>query len=128
MAQQLTLRLPSDAARETATTCVARPPRLTALAREEVMAARKSIKASAPPGRAPAVTLDDIEAARRTMTNAIVATDCDCSRTLSEILGCKVWLKFENQQFTASFKERGAVNRLSALSEAERTRGVIAMS
>jgi len=92
------------------------------------MAARKSIKASAPPGRAPAVTLDDIEAARRTMTDAIVATDCDCSRTLSEILGCKVWLKFENQQFTASFKERGAVNRLSALSEAERTRGVIAMS
>ena len=61
-------------------------------------------------------------------TGAIVETDCDWSRTLSEILGCKVWLKFENQQFTASFKERGALNRLSALSPAERKRGVIAMS
>ncbi len=92
------------------------------------MAARKSIKTSTPPAKTPAVTLDDIEAARRTMTDAIVQTDCNCSRTLSEILGCKVWLKFENQQFTASFKERGAVNRLSALSAVEKARGVIAMS
>jgi threonine dehydratase len=92
------------------------------------MAERKSIRASASPASAPAVTLDDIEAAQRTMADAIVQTDCNCSRTLSEIVGSKVWLKFENQQFTASFKERGAVNRLSALSEAEKTRGVIAMS
>ena len=54
------------------------------------------------------------------LAGAIVETDCDWSRTLSAILGCKVWLKFENQQFTASFKERGALNRLSALSAAER--------
>jgi threonine dehydratase len=74
------------------------------------------------------VTLQDIEAARRCLTGAIVETDCDWSRTLSEILGCKVWLKFENLQFTASFKERGALNRLSALSADERRRGVIAMS
>jgi threonine dehydratase len=91
------------------------------------MAARKSIRTSPAPGKAP-VTLDDIEMARRTMTGAIVETDCDWSRTLSEILGCKVWLKFENQQFTASFKERGALNRLSALTAAEKERGVIAMS
>jgi threonine dehydratase len=74
------------------------------------------------------VTLDDIEAARRTLAGAIVETDCDWSRTLSEILGCKVWLKFENLQFTASFKERGALNRLTALTAEERKRGVIAMS
>jgi threonine dehydratase len=93
------------------------------------MAALKSVGSSASHGGdAPSVTLDDIEAARRVTTGNIVATDCNWSRTLSEILGCKVWLKFENQQFTASFKERGAVNRLSALSDAERTRGVIAMS
>ena len=84
-----------------------------------------------PPRRRPQRTrhrLDDVEAARARLTGAIVDTDCDWSRTLSEILGCKVWLKFENQQFTASFKERGALNRLSALSAGERKRGVIAMS
>ena len=74
------------------------------------------------------VTLDDVEAARGRLRGAIVETDCDFSRTLSEILGCRVWLKFENLQFTASFKERGALNRLSALSAEERKRGVIAMS
>ena len=74
------------------------------------------------------VTLDDVEAARQRLRGAIVETDCDFSRTLSEILGCRVWLKFENLQFTASFKERGALNRLSALSADERKRGVIAMS
>src|SRR6185503_4045357 len=46
----------------------------------------------------------------------------------SSMLGCKLWLKFENQQFTASFKERGALNRLSVLSPKEQKRGVIAMS
>jgi threonine dehydratase len=93
------------------------------------MAAHETVRASASHGGgAPSVTLDDVEAARGTMMGAIVETDCNWSRTLSEILGCKVWLKFENQQFTASFKERGAINRLSALSEAEKARGVIAMS
>jgi threonine dehydratase len=74
------------------------------------------------------VTIEAIEAARRRLTGAIIETDCDWSRTLSAILNCKLWLKFENLQFTASFKERGALNRLSALSEEERRRGVIAMS
>jgi threonine dehydratase len=75
-----------------------------------------------------AVTLDDIEAARGRLSGAIVDTDCSWSRTLSDILGCKLWLKFENQQFTASFKERGALNRLSLLEPDEKRRGVIAMS
>ena len=75
-----------------------------------------------------AVTLRDVEAARVRLTGALIDTDCNWSRTLSDILSCKVWLKFENQQFTASFKERGALNRLSLLQPAEKERGVIAMS
>jgi threonine dehydratase len=74
------------------------------------------------------VTLEMIEAARGRVLGEIVETDCDRSRTLSQMLGCTIWLKFENLQFTASFKERGAINRLSVLSEEERRRGVIAMS
>jgi len=74
------------------------------------------------------VTLEAIEAARGRVQREIVATDCDRSRTLSQMLDCTIWLKFENLQFTASFKERGAINRLSALSDKERQLGVIAMS
>jgi threonine dehydratase len=50
------------------------------------------------------------------------------SRTLSQITGCQVFLKFENLQYTASFKERGACNKLAQLSAEERARGVVAMS
>jgi threonine dehydratase len=74
------------------------------------------------------VKLADIATAATTLGGAIMHTACNQSRTLSEICGCNIWLKFENQQFTASFKERGALNRLSALSAEERRRGVIAMS
>ncbi len=74
------------------------------------------------------VSFADIEAAQRTLAGAVVKTDFDRSRTVSAMLGCDIWLKFENLQFTASFKERGALNRLAALSSAERRRGVIAMS
>lgn len=70
----------------------------------------------------------DIKAAAATLHGAVMETPCNRSRTLSEICGCNLWLKFENLQFTSSFKERGALNRLSALSAAERERGVIAMS
>lgn len=87
------------------------------------MRARKPAKSGALP-----VSLDDVEAARGRLAGAIVDTDCDWSRTLSQIAGCKIWLKFENLQFTASFKERGALNRLSTLSAEEKRRGVIAMS
>jgi threonine dehydratase len=75
-----------------------------------------------------AVTLADVEKAAKTIVGSVLVSDFDPSRTLSEILGCKVWLKFENLQFTASFKERGALNRLTALDAAQRKRGVIAMS
>jgi threonine dehydratase len=70
----------------------------------------------------------DIAAAAKTIGDSLIATECNYSRTLSEICGCEIWLKFENLQFTSTFKERGALNRLNALSAAERRRGVIAMS
>jgi threonine dehydratase len=74
------------------------------------------------------VTLADVRAAAATIRGAVIVTKCSASRTLSSILGCQVWLKFENLQFTSTFKERGALNRLTALSPDERRRGVIAMS
>jgi threonine dehydratase len=74
------------------------------------------------------VTLADVRAAEDVVRGAIVETPCSYSRTLSAICGCDLWLKFENLQFTSSFKERGALNRLTALSAEERQRGVVAMS
>src|SRR5690242_2707387 len=74
------------------------------------------------------VKLTDITAAATTIGGSILHTACNQSRTLSEICGCRIWLKFENLQFTSSFKERGALNRLSALSAEERRNGVITMS
>jgi threonine dehydratase len=74
------------------------------------------------------VTLRDIEAAAGVLAGFVKRTSFERSRTLSDITGASVWLKFENLQFTATFKERGALNRLSALSADERRRGVIAVS
>ena len=74
------------------------------------------------------VTFADVKKAAETIRGAVAVTDCDESRTLSEMLGARIWLKFENLQFTAAFKERGALNRLAALTPDERRRGVIAMS
>jgi len=74
------------------------------------------------------VTLRDIEAAADVLAGAVRQTNFERSRTLSDISGAHIWLKFENLQFTATFKERGALNRLSALSAEERRRGVIAAS
>jgi threonine dehydratase len=75
-----------------------------------------------------AVTLERIRAAAEEIRGAIVETPCLHSRTLSEIAGCDVLLKCENLQFTASFKERGALVKLLSLSDEERQRGVVAMS
>lgn len=74
------------------------------------------------------VTPADVTAAAATIRGSVLVTDFSRSRTLGEMCGCDLWLKFENQQFTSSFKERGALNRLAALSADERRRGVIAMS
>jgi threonine dehydratase len=74
------------------------------------------------------ITLDDIKAAAETIAGNVERTPTRPSRTLSEIAGCEIWLKFENLQFTASFKDRGAYNKLHSLTAEERKRGVIAMS
>jgi threonine dehydratase len=74
------------------------------------------------------VTLEAVEDAAGVLAGVVKRTNFDRSRTLSDITGADVWLKFENLQFTATFKERGALNRLSALSAEERGRGVIACS
>jgi threonine dehydratase len=74
------------------------------------------------------VALSDVQAAARIIAGQIVRTPCLRSQTLSALLGARVWLKFENLQFTSSFKERGAVVKLTSLSPAERAAGVIAMS
>ena len=72
--------------------------------------------------------LTDIEAAAERLSGQVLDTPCVESRTLSQLVGCRVFLKFENLQYTASFKERGACNKLAQLSEEERARGVVAMS
>ena len=74
------------------------------------------------------VTLADIEAAAKAIEGQIEHTPLRYSRTLSEITGAQVWIKFENLQFTASFKERGALNKLLSLTNSEKAAGVIAMS
>jgi threonine dehydratase len=74
------------------------------------------------------VTIEDIRAAAQRISGAVERTPCVHSRTLSRLAGAEVFLKFENLQFTASFKERGALNKLLSLGEPEKKRGVIAMS
>lgn len=73
-------------------------------------------------------TFADIEAAAARMKGQIAATPCAVSHTLSRICGCELFLKFENHQFTASFKERGALNKLLGLLPREKVAGVVAMS
>jgi threonine dehydratase len=74
------------------------------------------------------LTVADIHAAAKRLQGHILDTPCMPSRTLSAIAGCEVFLKFENLQFTASFKERGALNKLAQLTAEERARGVLAVS
>ena len=74
------------------------------------------------------LTIDDVRAAAARIEGSVVRTPMLRSQTLSQIAGCEIWLKFENQQFTAAYKERGALNALLLLSEEQRQRGVIAAS
>ena len=75
-----------------------------------------------------AVTLARIAQARRTIAGAVLRTPLFKAPGLSELTGAEVFVKYENMQVTNSFKERGAVNKLAALPEPARARGVIAMS
>ncbi|MEM9035446.1 MAG: threonine ammonia-lyase [Actinomycetota bacterium] len=70
----------------------------------------------------------DVELAADRLADGIVTTPCLRSATLSQLTGAEVWLKFENQQFTGSFKDRGSLRRLLELDDDERRRGVIALS
>jgi threonine dehydratase len=74
------------------------------------------------------VSIDDVRAAHARIRESIVRTPTLFSRTLSELTGAKVYLKFENLQFTAAYKERGALNTLLQLDAESRARGVIAAS
>ena len=74
------------------------------------------------------LSLEDIQAAAGRIAGHVERTPCRHSRTLSQITGAEVWVKFENLQFTAAYKERGALNKLSRLTKEERARGVIAAS
>ncbi len=83
------------------------------------------------PDRAPTslpVTFADVEAAANAIADAVEITPARHSRILSTLAGADIFLKFENLQFTASFKERGALNKLLSLDEGARKRGVAAMS
>src|SRR5689334_6238791 len=74
------------------------------------------------------VTLADIKAARGVIAGQVLRTPMLPAPRLSALTGASVFVKYENLQVTNSFKERGALNKLAALSAAERARGVIAMS
>jgi len=80
---------------------------------------------SSPDLRAASVTIADVRNAHDRISDVIVRTPCELSRTLSGIVGANVHLKFENLQYTGSFKGRGALNRLLDVAPG---RGVIAMS
>ena len=73
-------------------------------------------------------TIDEVRTAAKRIHGAVIRTPMLVSRTLSEAIGAEVWLKFENLQFTAAYKERGALNKLLQLTPEERARGVIAAS
>lgn len=74
------------------------------------------------------ISFRDIEWAASRLQGQVLRTPCVESRTLSQLTGAQVFLKFENLQYTASFKERGACNKLSKLGESARAQGVVAMS
>ncbi|MDP6055040.1 MAG: pyridoxal-phosphate dependent enzyme, partial [Candidatus Latescibacteria bacterium] len=74
------------------------------------------------------ITYHDIEKAADQIKGVLVRTPCSVSQTLSAITGAEIYLKFENLQFTAAFKERGALVKLMSLTPEERKQGIIAMS
>lgn len=74
------------------------------------------------------ITLQDVQAARQRLGRAIYHTPCPVSLTLSKLCGCHTYFKLENLQMTGSFKERGALNKLLQLTDAEKHAGVVAAS
>jgi threonine dehydratase len=99
------------------------PPRCTAVCCDLCVAAEAVGQAEPLP-----VSIDDVRIAAGAIQSGIARTPTAVSTTLSAITGAEIVVKFESFQFTASFKERGALNRLLALSDEERRRGVVAVS
>ncbi|MHA6722780.1 threonine ammonia-lyase [Sphingomonas sp. RS2018] len=87
------------------------------------MATKPAATASALP-----ITLADVQAAAGRIAGHVVRTPTLHSKTLSALTGANVWIKFENLQFTAAYKERGALNTLLQLDDVARAKGVIAAS
>lgn len=81
-----------------------------------------------PPDPRLAVSIEAIRAAAQRLNGRVERTPMRRSRALSEATGADVWVKYENDQYTAAFKERGALNKLLQLSDTEKKRGVIAAS
>ena len=77
---------------------------------------------------ATSVTAEDIRAAGRTIAGEVIRTPLVAAPRLGEILGCELYLKLENQQYTGSFKDRGGLNKLKSLTPEQAKLGVIAMS
>ena len=102
--------------------CAAKPKALT---RGAIMSATVQTTSPATPAD---LTLDTVRAAAQRIAGAVVKTPLMHSITLSQITGADIWLKFENLQFTAAYKERGALNALLQLTDEQRARGVIAAS
>src|SRR4026208_914683 len=86
------------------------------------------VRRMAPRPETPPIALADIEAARRVIAGVVLRTPMLPAPKLSALTGAEVFVKYENLQVTNSFKDRGALVKLSALDEIQRKRGVIAMS
>ncbi|MEJ2322783.1 MAG: threonine ammonia-lyase [Gammaproteobacteria bacterium] len=74
------------------------------------------------------ISINDIELARQRIGGEILLTPCAYSEKLSQLTGCELWLKLDNLQKTGSFKDRGALNKILSLSDAERAAGIVAAS
>ncbi len=74
------------------------------------------------------VSIDDVQKARKVISGTIRETEIDKSYSASQLLGSEVFFKYENTQFTGSFKLRGALNKIANLTEAEKKAGVVASS
>lgn len=107
---------------------VLRPTGLQALGVSVTARAMTNPATSAAQHAASLLTIDDVRAAAGRIAGAVVRTPTLHSRTLSQITGADIWLKFENQQFTAAYKERGALNAMLLLGGEQCNRGVIAAS
>ena len=74
------------------------------------------------------ISIEDVRSAAEILSGQIERTPMRHSKTLSEITGAEGWVKFENLQFTAAFKERGALNKLARLTDEQKEAGVVAAS